>query len=94
MPLRLLVCIGMVIYCIWQGFAATSIPASNGHNYFPFVYIVCVILLSSGLNKFGLITWPLTTILLWFNGHLLIGSIPLALVLFNVFGNKVVASER
>ncbi len=94
MPLRLLVCIGMVIYCIWQGFAAASIPTSNGHNYFPFVYIMCVVLLFSGLNKFGLITWPLATVLLLFYGHWVVGWIPLALVLFNVFGNKVVASER
>ena len=57
MLLRLVVCIGMDVFCIWQGFAAAAVPAENGRHYFPGVYIFCVILLTSGLNKFGLMTW-------------------------------------
>ncbi|MCK5762513.1 MAG: hypothetical protein KAH05_00175 [Clostridiales bacterium] len=89
MLLRLLVCIAIIIFCIWQGLVAAGIPAENGRNYFPFAYILAIVLLSSGLNKFGLITWPLVTLILVVRGHLIIGWIPLIFILYNVFGNKL-----
>jgi len=92
MLLRLIVCIGMDIFCIWQGFAAAAVPAENGRHYFPGLYILCIILLSSGLNKFGLMTWPLATLLLLLRGHWIAGWIPLGLVVFTVLGNR--ALER
>lgn len=88
MLLRLIVCIGLDMFCVWQGLQAAAIATPDGRHYFPAVYIFCIVLLSSGLNKFGLISWPVTTILLLLYGHWIVGWIPLALVLFTVWGNK------
>jgi hypothetical protein len=94
MILRLLVCIGMDIFCVWQGIIVASVSSDNGHHYFPFNYIICIVLLSTGLNKFGLISWPLTTVILLFSGHWFIGWIPFALVLYNVLGNKIIKRKE
>jgi len=88
MLLRLLVCIAMVFFCVWQGIVAAGIPAENGHNYFPFAYILSIVLLSSGLNKYGLFTWPIATAILLFRGHFIVGWVPIILVLYNIIGNK------
>jgi len=79
----------MVVFCIWQGIVASSITAENGHHYFSFSYILAIVLLLSGLNKFGLITWPIATLILVLRGHFIIGWFPLILVLYNVIGNKL-----
>jgi hypothetical protein len=89
--LRLLTCIGMDIFCLWQGFHVASISSASGHHYFPIIYVLCVILLTSGINKFGLITWPLTTVLLLIQGFWIIGWIPLGLVVFTLIGNEIMA---
>lgn len=89
MLLRLVVCIGMVIFCVWQGFVASSVPIESGDHYFPGVYLFCIIILSMGLNKFGLMSWPVATLLLLLRGHWVVGWIPLAFVVFTVLGNKM-----
>ncbi len=89
MLLRLVVCIGMVIFCVVQGFIAAETPTESGDHYFPLVYIICSVLLLAGLNPRGLITWPISTILLLLYGHWIVGWIPLGLVLFTLLGNYV-----
>ena len=42
-----------------------------------------------GLNKFGLMSWPVATLLLLLRGHWVVGWIPLAFVVFTVLGNKM-----
>ena len=84
MLLRLLVCLGMVGFCIWQG-----IQASMPTGIVRILYSACVILLLSGLNPKGLITWPIASLLLLSRGHWIVGWIPVALVVFNVIGNKI-----
>lgn len=90
MVLRIIVAIGMTIFCVWQGFEAASIPSPEGRNYFPIIYIICPILLWSGMNPRGLITWPLATIFLLVRGHWFMAWIPLALVIFSVVGNEII----
>ena len=87
MILRLLICIGMVVFCLWQGFAASNIPSPEGRHYFPIIYIVCPILLLTGLSPRGLVTWPVATVLLLLRGHFILGWVPLGLVIFNVGGS-------
>jgi len=89
MLLRLLICFAMIIFCIWQGLVAAGIPDENGRHYFPLAYILSIVLLSSGLNKFGLITWPIVTLILIIRGHYIIGWTPLIFVLYNVIGNML-----
>lgn len=89
MVLRLIVCISMDIFCIWQGNLQASVVTETGRHYFPVVYLVCVILLTGGLNRFGLYTWPLTTLILLLKGHFFVGWIPLALVVFNLICNEM-----
>jgi len=90
MVLRILVCVAISIFSIIQGFQSASILAINGRYYFPGIYIWVVVLLFSGFNKFGLITWPLASALLLLKGHFVVGWIPVALVIFNIIGNKIV----
>jgi hypothetical protein len=89
MILRVLVALSMTAFCAWEGFAAASVPSASGRNYLPVIYIAVPILLWSGLNPRGLITWPLATVLLLLRGHLFVGWVPLALVIFNLVGNEV-----
>jgi len=90
MILRILICIGVSIFSIMQGLQVASIPAENGRHYFPGIYIWIIVLLFSGFNKYGLITWPLASVLLLLKGHFIVGWIPVALVIFNIIGNKIV----
>ena len=94
MGLRILIALGMTAFCIWQGFAATSMPTESGRHYLPVVYIAIPILLWSGLSRIGLITWPLATVFLLWRGHWVAGWIPLALIIFNLVGNEVVRKRR
>lgn len=84
MLLRLLVCMGMVGFCIWQGIQA-SMPTAMVR----ILYSACAVLLLSGLNPRGLITWPIASVLLLSRGHWIVGWIPVALVAFNVIGNRI-----
>lgn len=93
MILRIVVCVGMCNFSLLQGFQEASIPAENGRHYFSAIYIFVIILLCSGLNKRGLITWPIATILLLIKGHFIAGWIPLGLVIFNLIGNKIVHNK-
>lgn len=85
MLLRLLVAIGMISFCLWQILQDVNAP---GPAYLPLTYIGAIILIGVGLNKKGLFTWPLATILLLIEGHWIIGWIPVALVTFTVIGNE------
>jgi len=87
MLLRLVVCLGMVGFCIWQG-----IQASMPTNIVRILYSACAILLLSGLNPRGLITWPIASLLLLSRGHWIVGWIPVALVVFNIIGNRIIGS--
>lgn len=93
MLLRFLVCLGMCIFSLFQGLKAASIPVENGRHYFSILYILVVILLCSSLNKRGLVTWPIATLLLLIKGHYIAGWIPLWLVIFNLIGNKIVFNK-
>jgi len=84
MLLRLLVCLWMVGFCIWQGIQA-SMPTAIVRM----LYSACAILLLSGLNPRGLITWPIASLLLLSRGHWIVGWIPAALVVYNVIGNGI-----
>ncbi len=84
MLLRLVACLGMVGFCIWQGIQA-SMPTAMVR----ILYSACAILLLSGLNPRGLITWPIASLLLLSRGHWIVGWIPVALVVFNVIGNRI-----
>jgi hypothetical protein len=94
MILRLIVCISMCLFSIWQGFVAASVPTETGSHYFPGEYIFVVVLLASGLNKFGLMTWPIATVILLLKGHLIVGWVPLFLVILNVVGNKYFKNQK
>ncbi len=87
MLLRLVVCLGMVGFCIWQGIQA-SMPTAMVR----ILYSACAILLLSGLNPRGLITWPIAGLLLLSRGHWIVGWIPIALVVFNLIGNGIKGS--
>jgi len=84
MLLRLMVCVGMVGFCIWHGIHATMPTAMVR-----LLYSACAILLLSGLNPRGLITWPIASLLLLSRGHWFVGWIPLGLVVFNIIGNEL-----
>jgi len=90
MMLRLVVCILMVAFCVWQGFLAASIPTENGDYYFPGAYSFAIGFLVTGCNKFGIIGWPIATFILLLRGHFIVGWIPLALVVFNLAGNYLI----
>lgn len=69
MLLRIAVAIAMTLFCAWQGFGAVSVPTETGRHYLPIVYLFVPVLLWSGLNPMGLVTWPIATILLILRGH-------------------------
>ena len=94
MILRLLICIAMSIFAFLQGFQVVSSSAEKGSDYFLGIYIIVVILLFSGLNKRGLITWPIASVLLLLKGHIIVGWIPVALVIFNLIGNEIIHSTK
>lgn len=94
MVLRILVAVMMTIFCLWQGFVSASVPSAGGHHYFPVLYVLVPFLLWGGLNPLGLFTWPLATVLLLARGHWVAGWIPLALVAFNVIGNRLLLRDR
>jgi hypothetical protein len=89
MLLRFFVCIGMIGFCVWQGLVASQVPSAAGRHYFPGIYILVPILLLAGLNKWGLISWPVATLLLLIKGHVIVGWIPVALLAVTVVGNKL-----
>jgi len=79
----------MAGFCIWQGIQA-SMPTAMVR----ILYSACAILLLSGLNPRGLITWPIASLLLLSRGHWIVGWIPVALVVFNVIGNRIKGSIK
>jgi len=89
MFVRIAVAIAMTAFCLWQGLVSASMPSDAGRHYFPFLYVAVPLLLWSGLNRRGLLTWPLATVLLLLRGHWVVGWIPVALVVFNLIGNQV-----
>jgi hypothetical protein len=93
MLLRIVVCLAMVAFAIWQGVAVASIPSPEGRHYFPIIYIAVAVLLLAGVGPRGILTWPLATILLLIRGHWVVGWIPLVLVLFNLIGNELLKAR-
>jgi len=87
MILRLIVCIGTIVFCIYQISQEISIPGNSG---VPFAYTSCIVLLLIGLSPKGVITWPIATVILLFEGHYIVGFIPLTLVIFNMIGNELI----
>ena len=88
MVLRLVVFIGLVAFCVFEGLSAASVPSLEGRHYLPIVYILSPLLLLLGLGPKGVFTWPIVSVMLLYQGHWLVGWIPLLLVVFNIIGNE------
>ena len=82
--LRIVVVIGVSIFCLYHGWKAALIPSPQGRNYFPFFYSVPILLMMGGAGKGGLYFWPLATIVLLIKGHWIFGWIPLLMTLFTI----------
>ena len=92
--LRIVIAIGMTVFCVWQAVVAASVPTEAGRHYVPILYFLVPVLLWGGLNRSGMLTWPMATVLLLVRAHWIVGWIPVALVIFNLIGNEVVRNRR
>ncbi len=92
--LRIVLAIGMTVFCVWQAFAAASVPTEAGRYYVPILYVLVPVLLWGGLNPTGMLTWPIASVLLLFRGHWIVGWVPVALVVLNLIGNEVLGRRR
>ena len=94
MGLRIFVCVVMVAFSLWH-FITESLSDHSLLDalHYSGIYLIVSGLLVFGLGPRGLFTWPLATLLLLLRGHWVIGWIPLALVVFNLIGNKIVSGQ-
>ena len=92
--LRVVIAIGMTVFCVWQAVAAASVPTEAGRYYVPMLYFLVPVLRWGGLNPRGLITWPVASLLLVVRGHWIVGWVPVALVVLNLIGNEVLRGRR
>ena len=90
MLVRIVVCVALILFCVHQAITGLIYPSESGGYYISMAYIAVPVLLLLGLNRRGLLTWPIASLVLLLKGHWIVGWVPVALVLINIIGNALV----